>query len=59
MEHSWGQKVVRFYDPDGLIIEVAEEISAVVRRFIDSGMTNQETAVRMDVLLDYINSCLN
>lgn len=22
MEHSWGQKVVRFYDPDGNLIEV-------------------------------------
>lgn len=22
MEHSWGQKVVRFYDPDGHLIEV-------------------------------------
>ena len=22
MTHSWGQKVVRFYDPDGNLIEV-------------------------------------
>jgi len=22
MEHSWGQRVVRFYDPDGNLIEV-------------------------------------
>ena len=22
MEHSWGQKVIRFYDPDGNLIEV-------------------------------------
>lgn len=22
MTHSWGQKVVRFYDPDGILIEV-------------------------------------
>ena len=22
MEHSWGQKVVRFYDPDGNLVEV-------------------------------------
>lgn len=22
MEHSWGQKVIRFYDPDGNVIEV-------------------------------------
>lgn len=22
MEHSWGQKIIRFYDPDGNLIEV-------------------------------------
>lgn len=22
MEHSWGQKVIRFYDPDGNLVEV-------------------------------------
>lgn len=26
MEHSWGQKVVRFYDPDGNLIEVGTPI---------------------------------
>ncbi|MCH5265376.1 MAG: VOC family protein [Lachnospiraceae bacterium] len=27
MEHSWGQKVIRFYDPDGNLIEVGTPIS--------------------------------
>ncbi|MEY8336730.1 VOC family protein [Lachnospiraceae bacterium 62-35] len=27
MEHSWGQKVVRFYDPDGNLIEVGTPMS--------------------------------
>ena len=26
MQHSWGQKVVRFYDPDGNLIEVGTPI---------------------------------
>lgn len=26
MEHSWGQKVLRFYDPDGNLIEVGTPI---------------------------------
>lgn len=33
LEHNWGQRVVRFYDPDHHIIEVAEDISMVVKRF--------------------------
>lgn len=57
-EHSWGQRVVRFYDPDKHIIEVGEKMSAVILRFISQGLTAEETAVRMDVPLDYVNSCL-
>ena len=26
MEHSWGQKVIRFYDPDGMLIEVGTPV---------------------------------
>ncbi|MGN0169503.1 MAG: VOC family protein [Lachnospiraceae bacterium] len=26
MEHSWGQKVLRFYDPDGNLIEVGTPV---------------------------------
>ena len=26
MTHSWGQRVVRFYDPDGNLIEVGEPV---------------------------------
>lgn len=26
MEHSWGQKVVKFYDPDGNLIEVGTPV---------------------------------
>ena len=27
MEHDWGQKVVRFYDPDGNLIEVGTPVN--------------------------------
>ena len=58
MEHSWGQRVVRFYDPDGHIIEVGENISAVARRFADAGMTLKEVATRMDVKEEYVRELL-
>lgn len=57
-EHPWGQRVVRFYDPDKHIIEVGENIIMVVRKFISSGLSAEETAVRMDVPIDYVQSCL-
>ncbi len=58
VEHSWGQRAVRFYDPDKHIIEVGEPIIMVVRRFLNSGLSVEETAARMDVPVDYIKSCL-
>jgi len=57
-EHAWGQRVVRFYDPDGHIIEVGENIKAVCRRFLDSGMTVEQVARRMDVPVTFVNRCL-
>ena len=57
-EHGWGQRAVRFYDPDGHIIEVGESIKTVVRRFIACGMTPEQAAERMDVPLKMINACL-
>ncbi|MCL1918917.1 MAG: VOC family protein [Peptococcaceae bacterium] len=58
LKHSWGQRAVRFYDLDGHIIEVGENIVMVVKRFISSGLSIEETAKRMDVDVNYINSCL-
>ncbi|MFL0198436.1 VOC family protein [Clostridium sp. WILCCON 0269] len=58
LEHSWGQRVVRFYDPDKHIIEVGEDMILVVRRFLNSGLSMEETAIRMDISVDYIKSCL-
>jgi catechol 2,3-dioxygenase-like lactoylglutathione lyase family enzyme len=48
-EHSWGQRVIRFYDPDEHIIEVGEDMKMVVRRFFASGLSKEETAKRMNV----------
>ena len=56
-EHAWGQRVVRFYDPDKHIVEVGENLKSVCRRFLESGMTPEQTAKRMDVPLKFVNSC--
>ena len=58
LEHRWGQRVVRFYDPDRHIIEVGEDMVMVVKRFAGSGMTEAQIAERMDVSLDYVQNCL-
>ena len=56
-EHSWGQRAVRFYDPDKHIIEVGENLQSVCKRFLNSGMTAEEVAKRMDVPIEFVDSC--
>lgn len=57
-EHAWGQRVVRFYDPDMHIIEVGENIKNVCKRFLNEGMTPEQAAQRMDVPLGFVNECI-
>ena len=59
LEHAWGQRAVRIFDPDRHIIEVGEAISVVVRRFLQDGLTAEETAKRMDVPASYIHAVLD
>ncbi len=56
IEHSWGQRVVRFYDIDGHIIEVGEHMGDVARRFINAGMTREETAKRMEIPVEMLEA---
>lgn len=57
-EHRWGQRVVRFFDPDGHIIEVGEGLDAVIQRFAAQGLTPEQIARRMDVSLEFVNARL-
>ena len=59
IEHSWGQRVIRFYDLDGHIIEVGEDMKMVIKRFLASGMTMKEVSVKMDVSIEDLIKLLN
>ena len=56
--HSWGQRVVRIYDPDKHIIEIGENLKVVCKRFLDSGMTAKQVAEKMDVPIKFVNSLI-
>lgn len=58
VEHSWGQRAVRFYDPDRHIIEVGENMKVVCKRFLDSGMSVEEVAKRMDTPEKFVRACM-
>ena len=58
VEHGWGQQVVRFYDLDGHLVEVGEDMGMVVRRFLRSRMTMEEVSDRMDVSMGDLEKLL-
>lgn len=59
IEHSWGQRVIRFYDLDGHLIEVGENMKMVIKRFFASGMTMEEVSVKMDASIEDLMKLLN
>ena len=53
-EYPWGQRVVRFYDPDGHIIEVGESMESVFKRFHQEGLSVQQVAERTMHPVDFV-----
>lgn len=45
-EYSWGQRVLRLFDPDQNIIEIGESMEEVIKRFLRAGMTVEEICKR-------------
>ena len=44
--------MIRFYDLDGHIVEVGEDMKMVLKRFLASSMTMEEISVKMDVSVE-------
>lgn len=54
MEHDWGKRVIRIFDPDHHLIEIGEAMEYVVRRFLKQGMTKEEVAKKTQLPLSYV-----
>ena len=57
VEYEWGQRIVRFYDLDGHIIGVGEDMKMVCKRFLKQGFTVEEIAKRTHSPSAFIRSC--
>ena len=53
-EYPWGQRVMRFYDPDFHIIEVGESMESVFRNFKNQGMSIDEVAKRTEHPVEFV-----
>lgn len=58
-EHTWGQRVIRIYDPDMHMIEIGESMEYVARRFLASGMSVEEAAAKTQLPLFQVEEMVN
>lgn len=58
MEHDWGQRVIRIYDPDRHMIEIGEAMDYVARRFLKEGMTAEQVAAKTQLPLAQVEKML-
>lgn len=58
MEHPWGQRAFRIYDPDNHIIEIAESMTDVVLRLHKQGLKVEDIAKKSLMPLEFIRSVL-
>lgn len=54
VEEAWGQRTIRFYDPENNLVEVGETIPCFVKRFHKQGMTVEEVSKRTSVPVEMV-----
>ena len=59
MEHPWGQRAFRIRDVDDHIIEIAESMESVVRRFNMQGLSLEEIAEKSMMPMPFIKMALS
>lgn len=58
-EQPWGQRVMRFYDPDFHIIEVGETMQSVVLRYYKNGMNIDDIRNKTLMPKAFIENAIN
>lgn len=57
-EAPWGQRTIRFLDPDSYVIEVSEPMENVVLRLVESGLTIQEVCEKSMMPVEFVQNCI-
>ncbi len=58
-EQPWGQRVMRFYDPDGYLIEIGESMDMVINRYFQEGMSAKEISERTSMPMEIVKMILS
>jgi len=59
MEEPWGQRTIRFYDPDNNLIEVGETLEKFVARMARSGMKPEDISAKTTIPVPIVKKLLN
>lgn len=57
-EELWGQRTIRFFDPDNHLIEVGESMKQFVSRFYEQGLALEEVSKRTFVPVEEVKRLL-
>jgi len=55
-EESWGQYTIRFYDPEGNLVEIGESLKCMVNRMKTSGMSVNEIVKKSGIKKSAVES---
>ena len=58
-EQPWGQRVMRFYDPDLHIVEVGENMESVVLRYHETGMSIEEISNKTSLPGEFVTKTIS
>jgi len=59
LEEPWGQRTIRFYDPDNNLIEVGESMHAFVSRMAASGLSELEITEKTTIPAEIVRKILS
>ena len=54
-EEPWGQKTIRFFDPDNHLIEIGEPLEVFVNNLSRNGLSAKEISEKSGILIDTVN----
>lgn len=57
-EEKWGQYTIRFYDPEGNLVEIGESMQTMVRRMKNDGKTAEEVAEKTGLQLQMVENLI-
>ncbi len=58
LEHPWGQRGFRFFDPDEHIIEISEPMSTVALRYYDKGINIKAISEKTQIPINMIKKII-